>query len=977
MPTPPASAAQWSTEDNPYTSAFHRKPVINRSTQAEAKSDEPAYSMPRNRNRTTRQSNKLLRARQYASREAVERRNGLNRGAKTFLSAAIPTIGDFMEHTMQRHTRITRPIDNFVPTSEVLEGARVNREAQESVRREYSGMESRGAYGNIPRIKPDDSIRLMYENFSSLSVFSTGAMRHKKIRQINNLMTDYGVDILAGCETRTDWRFVETEEDRYCNLFGNGYPTKGVCGHNINDDKMRRDQWGGTCISAFGRLASFVTSTGVDSTGLGRWSWICVGGGGKTTLVITAYQPVRPNKNKSGGTVWDQHVRYFEARGEVRNPRVMFQSDLLCHLLMCKESGYEILLLGDFNEDVYTGQLALSLSGEFLRMKEVCYLTTGIHLPPTHNRGKVPIDAVFGTVGLMVTSVALLPSRTGVGDHRVFLIDVSSNSILGDVFPRVIPAAGRLLNCESDKIKNNYNKVLTQLSNRHLIFKKLLVVDQEDIGVSSAGVQLEMNKIDKELEQFMKSSEQHCHKYKRTHIEWSPYAGVWLHRRWLLVRVERYLSGKTRDPRNLFRECRRRGVKDPRQITRDELKTEFFVCKKNLIALSKNGPYFRRKFLQGLCNEAKLKGDSNRAAKISGILQKEASRKRWRRVNRSTRKARGGLTVAVKMPTTDNEAGFHEYKTQEGVFQAVSATLVERFQSALIAPCHRGKFFEDVGHLADGPVARQILEGTYEYPQDLDPATRWLFEEATATYAALSPTAIATYVTPEDFQYFWQTARERTGSSYSGLHFGHYKAASFCPDLSLIHAAKLTICARNGVALARWGTGLTVLLEKILGNVFVRKLRAICLLEADFNWWNKLIFAKRMMKQAGQEGCIPQECFARKHSHCNYAVLTKQFFCDSSRSLHHPAGLGECDFGDCYDRAAHPPTSIALQSWGIPASAIRILLTSMRTMQYVLKTGFGESTETYGGTNTSPNSGLGQGSGASPPGFMALSSLIV
>jgi len=147
---------------------------------------------------------------------------------------------------------------------------------------------------------------------------------------------------------------------------------------------------------------------------------------------------------------------------------------------------------------VYTGQLALSLSGEFLRMKEVCHLTTGIPLPPTHNRGTVPIDAVFGTVGLMVTSVALLPSRTGVGDHRVFLIDVSSDSILGDVFPRVIPAAGRLLNCESDKIKNNYIKVLTQLSNRHLIFKKLLVVDRESIGISSSRVQLEMNRIDQD-----------------------------------------------------------------------------------------------------------------------------------------------------------------------------------------------------------------------------------------------------------------------------------------------------------------------------------------------------------------------------------------------------------------------------------------------------------------------------------------------
>jgi len=236
---------------------------------------------------------------------------------------------------------------------------------------------------------------------------------------------------------------------------------------------------------------------------------------------------------------------------------------------------------------------------------------------------------------------------------------------------------------------------------------------------------------------------------------------------------------------------------------------------------------------------------------------------------------------------------------------------------------------------------------------------------------------VATYVIANDFRHFWQTARESTGSSYSGLHFGHYIAASFCPDLLVLHAAKLSICARNGVPLARWGRGLTVLLEKIVGNVFVHKLRAICLLEADFNWWNKLIFAKRMMQQAGREGAIPQECFAKKHSTCNHAVLTKQFFCDSSRSLHHPAGLGECDFGDCYDRAAHPPTSIALQSWGIPKSAIRVLLTSMATMQYVLKTGFGESTDSYGGTSSSPNSGLGQGSGASPPAFLALSSLIV
>ena len=269
----------------------------------------------------------------------------------------------------------------------------------------------------------------------------------------------------------------------------------------------------------------------------------------------------------------------------------------------------------------------------------------------------------------------------------------------------------------------------------------------------------------------------------------------------------------------------------------------------------------RRKFLKNLVAAAKRNGDAKRAIKLSGIIQKEASRKRWRQINRSTRSARGTLIMSVKVPTVDG--GYQEFKSKDGVYKAVSATLVDRFQLALEAKCHHGTFFEDVGHLADGPVAQQILSGTYIYPTDLDPATRLLFEEAAHTYAKLSPEEVATYVTPEDFQNYWQTARERTGSSYSGLHFGHYIAASFCPDLSLLHAAKLSICAQNGVALVRWGMGLTVLLEKILGNVFVHKLRAICLLEADFNWWNKLVFAKRMMQQAGQSGGIPQESHAK------------------------------------------------------------------------------------------------------------------
>ena len=68
------------------------------------------------------------------------------------------------------------------------------------------------------------------------------------------------------------------------------------------------------------------------------------------------------------------------------------------------------------------------------------------------------------------------------------------------------------------------------------------------------------------------------------------------------------------------------------------------------------------------------------------------------------------------------------------------------------------------------------------------------------------------------------------------------------------------MAAMTGVPLARWGWGLTVLLEKLFGNIlYINKMRAICLLEADYNWLNEYVFAKRMVDRAFSEGIVPAE----------------------------------------------------------------------------------------------------------------------
>ncbi len=92
--------------------------------------------------------------------------------------------------------------------------------------------------------------------------------------------------------------------------------------------------------------------------------------------------------------------------------------------------------------------------------------------------------------------------------------------------------------------------------------------------------------------------------------------------------------------------------------------------------------------------------------------------------------------------------------------------------------------------------------------------------------------------------------------------------------LDIIKPAKITLAASTGVPLARWGNGLTVLLEKVFGNIYIDKMQAICLLEADYNWLNKFVFSKQMMDKAFEEDIIPAEQFAKRGSQATEGLQT-------------------------------------------------------------------------------------------------------
>ena len=77
-----------------------------------------------------------------------------------------------------------------------------------------------------------------------------------------------------------------------------------------------------------------------------------------------------------------------------------------------------------------------------------------------------------------------------------------------------------------------------------------------------------------------------------------------------------------------------------------------------------------------------------------------------------------------------------------------------------------------------------------------------ILKEAHHTYTILAQGKIETTIFVRDYQDYWQSANEKTSSSFSRLHFGHYKATSYSTTLSSLNAAKLTACGRMGIPLA-------------------------------------------------------------------------------------------------------------------------------------------------------------------------------
>lgn len=107
-------------------------------------------------------------------------------------------------------------------------------------------------------------------------------------------------------------------------------------------------------------------------------------------------------------------------------------------------------------------------------MKEVVGAYTGKQIGPTFFRGQLPIEGVWATSDITVLNAScIMPVGYSIGDHRLFVIDMHTSSLIGTGPPRARRALSRRLNTRLPHLAKKYKAGLEANLIRHRLIQKL------------------------------------------------------------------------------------------------------------------------------------------------------------------------------------------------------------------------------------------------------------------------------------------------------------------------------------------------------------------------------------------------------------------------------------------------------------------------------------------------------------------------
>jgi hypothetical protein len=113
-----------------------------------------------------------------------------------------------------------------------------------------------------------------------------------------------------------------------------------------------------------------------------------------------------------------------------------------------------------------------------------------------------------------------------------------------------------------------------------------------------------------------------------------------------------------------------------------------------------------------------------------------------------------------------------EFDTQEGVQNAIfNEVHQKRYNLAEEAPICKGFLKGQLRYISTLPAARSVLDGSYDFPPDIDKVTKEFFKECAKIQLIVPANSVTGIISRKRWQQQWKKVKEDTSSSPSGLHF--------------------------------------------------------------------------------------------------------------------------------------------------------------------------------------------------------------
>ena len=835
--------------------------------------------------------------------------------------------------------------------------------------------------------------RFLLQNPNGINVY-----KEKDPDYLPSILTfkDNEVDAICLPESNVPWHKNDLHYDiSKQNQLTWGYlPTKTVTASCRKDTTVSNNyQPGGALTVITSNLTTKIKSTSSDP--LGRWTKVVFHAKGGGIALYTVY---RPNKNtmKHAGseTAWMQQYRQLEKDDKkTENPRRQLILDLIEDITAGYIQKTWAIVAGDFNEDLSDKE-----NGGLNDLLDACNLTSIFeykhgYTPSTrHNSRSIDHFFISSQLQQFISKSGTVPLEIGftTSDHRGLYVDFHPD-ILDTRNVSIIPPQYRKLRMNNAVKVEWYIHVVLDQARSHNIqgrLDKLSSYIKEHGFDDHAGEQL--NAIDKSMTAIMLKAERDITPDSKPY-SFSEAIVDQIHS----VRIiKTFLKQKQQNKQQIIQEriAYNPNLEDLNKKSIPDLVAILAEARNELRQMQEEAYEYREQHLDNLYEKAAELENKDKMIIIKELKEREKQKRMFQRINFILKsfipnnvsrlgipKGMGDCTTQeiwdFIQQTPENDIQWEYTEKEEDIKFRLREWNILHFNQSHDTPLASAEWEAKLtpeNQLTEDMT--ELITTALHTSPDLHPDSRCVLEEILRNIKDPMPPERTT-ISLEEFRSFYRTTKEDISSSPSGLHLGHYKAASHSAEFSKILWSIAALALDHQFCLKRWTHSATILLEKVAGKPMIHRFRTIHLLESDLNYVMRKIWGRDFMVHNEKlQNFHTNQYGGRKGRQPGSSILNKVLTLDIIRYYGEDMVIIDNDAKACYDRVLPYLTMYMLRRLGMPLFLGRFLCNVLKEMQYTIRTNYGP-TEPYSQSDARLF-GTGQGAGWSPPCWAANSDII-